>query len=72
MARTLGFRTYPLGDISHARQGKGALSPATKIKILDTLGYMASRDLLIDLLPKKTADKIWKYDNLRFLKRGEK
>ena len=69
LAATLGISP---SMISLARQRKGTLSPVAKFKILDALGYMASRNLLIDLLPRKTAEKIKDYDNLRFKARGEK
>ncbi|MCU7805631.1 MAG: hypothetical protein KZQ96_20785 [Candidatus Thiodiazotropha sp. (ex Lucinoma borealis)] len=58
--------------ISTARRGTGALSPAAKFKLIDRLGYMASRDLLCDLLPAKAADRIKKFDTLRFIARGER
>lgn len=57
--------------ITAARRGAGDLSPSAKLKILDTLGYAASRDLLLNLLPRKAAKKLRDYDNLRFEARGQ-
>jgi transcriptional regulator with XRE-family HTH domain len=58
--------------ISAARRGKGTLSPAAKFKLLDRLSYMAGKDILCDLLPAKAADRIKKFETLRFIERGER
>ncbi len=57
--------------ISAARNGTGTLSPLAKFRILDSLGYMASRDVLCDLLPRKAAARIKKFESLRFVARGQ-
>ena len=58
--------------ISAARRGTGALSPAAKFKLLDRLGYMAGKDILCDLLPAKAANRIKKFEKLRFVARAER
>ncbi len=56
--------------ISKARNGLGELSPVAKLKLLDRLGYMASTDILCDLLPPKAAARLRRLESLRFLRRG--
>ena len=58
--------------ISATRSGKGVLSPGAKLKILDSLGYMAGRDLLCDLLPPQAAKRLKRYENLRFVARADR
>jgi transcriptional regulator with XRE-family HTH domain len=58
--------------ISKARNGSGELSPVAKLKLLDRLGYMASADILCDLLPPKAAARLRELESLRFLRRGAK
>lgn len=58
--------------ISAARRGTGGLSPAAKFKLLDRLGYMAGKDILCDLLPAKAANRIKKFEKLRFVARAER
>ena len=58
-------------NLSWAKTGKGRPSPRTKLILLDQLtlldkaGYVVTRDLLIGLLPKKTAARLRDFDNLR-------
>ena len=56
--------------ISEVRKGRNGLSTVAKIRILDTLGYTASRDLLLNLLPRRIGNRIRDFDNLRFAKRA--
>lgn len=58
--------------ISAARRGTGVLSPGAKLKILDRLGYMASRDLLCDLLPPKAAARLREFEKLRFIAKAKR
>ena len=58
--------------ISAARRGTGVLSPAAKLKILDRLGYMASKDILCDLLPPKAGAKLRQFERLRFEAKGKR
>ena len=58
--------------ISGQRAGKDALSPVAKIKILDKLGYTATRSLLLDLLPPRVKKRLKRFDDLRFKKLGNK
>jgi transcriptional regulator with XRE-family HTH domain len=62
LARKLGLSR---SNLSWARTGKGRPSPRTKFVLLDKAGYVVTRDLLIDLLPRKTAARLRGFDNLR-------
>ncbi len=63
IASSLGITN---AEISGIRNGTKSPSIPTKLKILDALGYMATRDVLLELLPRKAAMKLKKWDNLRF------
>ena len=63
LARKLGIST---SNLSLVRSGKGDPSPRTKFILLDKAGYVLTRDLLFDLLPSRTAEKLRKWDNIRF------
>lgn len=63
LARDLKIST---SNLSLVRSGKGNPSPRTKFVLLDKAGYVLTRDLLFDLLPSKTAQKLRDWDNLRF------
>ena len=58
-------------EISGVRNGTKSPSIPTKLKVLDALGYMATRDVLLELLPRKAAIKLKKWDNLRFVQKGK-
>lgn len=53
-------------EISGIRNGTRAPSIPLKIKILDALTYVATRNVLLELLPRKAAQKFKNWDNLRF------
>ena len=58
-------------ELSEVRNGIRSPTIPTKLKILDKLGYMCTRDRLLELLPEKAGKKLRAFDDLRFLKRGE-
>jgi len=58
--------------ISDERNGIGGLSTVAKFKILDLFGCELARDGLLNLLPPRFAKKIRKFDDLRFVSRGQK
>ena len=55
-------------EISGIRNGTRTPSIPLKIKILDSLSYMSTRNILLELLPRKAAKKFKNWDNLRFQK----
>ncbi|HNP63508.1 MAG TPA: hypothetical protein PKH39_06190 [Woeseiaceae bacterium] len=66
LARKFGIST---SNLSLVRSGKGSPSPRTKFILLDKAGYVLTRDLVFDLLPSKTAEKLREWDNIRFDKK---
>lgn len=62
LARKLGLSR---SNLSWVRTGKGRPSPSTMFTLLDKAGYVVTRDLLIGLLPRKTAARLKDFDNLR-------
>ena len=66
LARKLGIST---SNLSLVRSGKGSPSPRTKFILLDKAGYVLTRDLVFDLLPSKTAEKLREWDNIQFEKK---
>lgn len=66
LGRKLGIST---SNLSLVRSGKGSPSPRTKFILLDKAGYVLTRDLVFDLLPSKTAEKLRDWDKIRFDKK---
>lgn len=51
--------------LAHVRAGRRPLPPASRIRLLDALGYVMTRDLLLRLLPAELRSAIESVDNRR-------
>lgn len=63
LARKLGIST---SNLSLVRTGHGQPSPKTKLILIEKSRHALTRELVLDLLPPVTAEKLRGWDQLRF------
>ncbi len=56
--------------LAHVRAGRRPLTLPARVRLLDALGYVNTRDLLLEILPVDLRDAVKEWDSHRLAKGG--